>query len=134
MTPRERLLFLRDALRRPMPADFRFDMSRWRANLLPNERDGCGTAACALGYATLLPELAAEGLSWLEAPAPFMGRIVFGDQGDYEAGELFFGLNRDQSEFLFDPTAYDCHESEITAADVADRIDRVLANLDETAP
>jgi hypothetical protein len=132
MTPRERLLFLQDALRSPMPPGLRFRMNTWRANLPPGEPDGCGTAACALGYATMLPALAAEGLTWHDTR--FMGVVTFGDHVSYGAGEIFFGLDEGQSEYLFDPWAYDCDEGEITPADVAGRIDEVLRVLDETAP
>ena len=71
-------------------------------------RFGCGTAACALGYAALHPSFRRSGLKlgaadhWMHGPiwAPeFEG--LFG----FAAGEAFFGLTGDDARSIFDPSA-----------------------------
>jgi hypothetical protein len=60
---------------------------------------GCGTAACALGYAAAYPEFKAQGLHYDLGgyrPAP-----VFNGRGGFDAGVAFFGLNREESWELF---------------------------------
>ncbi|MGO4302232.1 hypothetical protein [Cupriavidus sp. RAF12] len=68
------------------------------------ERWHCGTAFCALGWATQMPEFQQAGLSLVEETDgyehyyhPHFGHSDLG----FSAGATFFGLTRDQSDYLF---------------------------------
>ena len=68
----------------------------------------CGTVACALGYAaTCIPEFQRAGLT---VEPRDNGWPLYDKNGNYEigyeAGEVFFNLNGDESKELFDPFYY----------------------------
>jgi hypothetical protein len=82
----------------------------------------CGTAGCAIGYAPLIPELAADGIY-----ADEFGGVFFGDSRGYWAAEDFFDLTGADAHHLFNPIRYDVvTERDITPTMVADRIDKHL--------
>lgn len=66
-------------------------------------KKGCGTIACAVGWACAYPEFNRQGLSWRQSPKYTQAgnQVSFG----WGAVEAFFGLNRHMAEFLF----YDEH-------------------------
>lgn len=123
MTPRERLAFLAKKLREPLPEDLTFDIGAWR-----KERS-CGTAACAVGYAALLPELAADGLV-----VPPNGYPRFRRHSGYDAASKFFGIPYGAALSFFNPDYYKGSIGRVTPDHVADRIDQWLAQNPETAP
>lgn len=126
MTPHERLGFLQAKLRQPLPKGLRFNMTFWRI-------DGdahCNAAACAFGYASMLPEMQADGLEWIRTGA-YIGQIRYAGLYEMSAAKIFFDLSIDQAEYLFSPAAYEPTPSEkITPGMVADRIDEVIRQLD----
>jgi hypothetical protein len=94
----------------------KFDISRWH----------CGTAACVLGAAALLPEFNKKGLKLSESET-CSGFYYpnFRSYYSYESGEKFFGLNEKQAEYLFDPEQY--KRGEAKPATVAKRIREILS-------
>lgn len=120
-----------------------FDMDHW----FGENAHGCGTSACALGYAAIDPRLQAMGLKLLAQTTD--GRRLFVDSvadfdafakpedfvveafpvfnGDVgmDAGALFFGITGDAARYLFDPTAYNV--ARITPGHVIERIGEVIA-------
>ncbi len=114
----DRLLLLADFLER-LP-DKRFDYGHWIGNGWKGDPGlSCGTTACALGWATAIPEFQALGLCAVKRPN---GNITVGIKDDLDAGqfhraperagEYVFGL-ADESEFdeLFVPDDHwDCEE------------------------
>lgn len=114
---RERLKLLMKRLRSVDPSSFSyytwFD-GRWHEN---EDGVGCGTTACALGHAALIPELREAGLATRRSGvgASFCGaggvcmveRIGEKEPVDnrhaYEAGAIVFGLEHVESLFLFQP-------------------------------
>ena len=62
---------------------------------------GCGTAACALGWATTIPAFRDAGLYRDECGDP-----TFGFACGLGAGANFFGLTAEQSSHLFWPYSY----------------------------
>lgn len=84
-----------------------FDIHSWQ----------CGTAACALGSAAMLPEFNKSGLKIEGAP-------TFKGHDEYRAGEKFFGITYDQSLFLFNPLCYESLHP--TPKTVAKRVREIL--------
>lgn len=136
-------------LRSEIPEIVYFDLERWitlRVNNLTRNAvklkrgHGCGTAACALGAATLFEPFQKEGLVMMyDVPC-------FNDLTGVHAGAAFFGISRNQARWLFlstfyhpdfDPDRHDMHgwwestKRKITPEMVADRVKQIL---DGTAP
>lgn len=80
-----------------------FDMGTWgRAKRSAKKSPQCCTRACALGWATAIPEFHAAGLRLVaEEFAPKYGVVRFGDLEDFDAAEAFFGIDSQQSNYLF---------------------------------
>lgn len=142
----ERLLILADALETRIPAD-RFDLRFWRESdtdtyVGPTTTDealirGCGTSACAVGWACALPELQAQGLTWdVERGIPiFSGLSEETLKQSEDSGAKayfiawgsvreFFEIDRKTADYLFDLDAYqnDADFIDPTPANVAARI------------
>lgn len=90
-----------------------FDYAYWRVGPVGGKLGDCGTTACALGYATLLPEC---GLRWVEPPSAGswstgMWTITTDGAGAFDGVSLgplgaackAFDLTFDQAEALFSP-------------------------------
>lgn len=98
-----------------LPPQVKFDMTSWGEHAKAHEpvKDNyCGTSACALGHAGMIPEFNRAGLrlewhkrtreeqqaykqpKWFAIP-------TFGDATEKEAGRLFFGLSDQESDHLF---------------------------------
>lgn len=103
-------------------------MSQWSTGERSDTcvKPGCGTAACAVGWATAIPELRAEGLKlywngigWVpgfgKRPALSGDADDFAFVGFHEAAR-FFGLTIKESERLFSPDSYTEHPSPATVA------------------
>lgn len=105
---RSRLRRLITVLKNVKKSDTKFAMGVFYEQYL------CGAAACALGHAAIDPNFNRAGLKlgkFEPAWDSFYNRakrapVRFKGSQDFQAGERFFGLNRVQSEFLFDPNNY----------------------------
>lgn len=96
MTQNERLLHAYNMFK-TVPAET-INMHVWY-HLWPME---CGTTACFLGHCALDPTLAAEGLYLLKGdPVIFYKAWDNCELFGREAGQHFFGLTPDESEYLF---------------------------------
>lgn len=125
----ERLTTLAEFLRDKVPAD-RLDMSDWVTDGPDGgsfAADDCGTAACACGWATRIPEFAAAGFrlntyrtAVVYQPTPDGPRTTH-----WEAVFDFFGLSGRQATYLFSGRAY-LGVFPPTPADVAHRILRFV--------
>lgn len=114
-----------------------FDTSESDKDGLANEVGGCGTTACACGWATTVPEFRAAGLGLgippYALPLDGVGRvsIVYRTPTvthyDRTAVQRFFGIEFYDAEYLFDPSSYPDYES-VAPADVAERIEDLVAN------
>lgn len=79
--------------------------------------DECGTTCCALGYAGTMPEFRKRGLRLEVATGEWSGVTsqvsLYGSNGEFvtsdsfEAGRRFFGLNYDETQYLFNPEEYE---------------------------
>ena len=90
----ERLLTLAAFLDSLKPKQF--NIGTWR------EDEDCGTVACAVGWATTIPEFQAAGLSWDER----YGTPRYRRSMDFRSSELFFGLGHSDAVALFTNTWY----------------------------
>lgn len=117
---RKRLLLLADYLEN-LPRNVSFNMAVWGAHDAshePDEHNFCGTAACALGHATQIPQFKKAGLTakWRELSNPVSLRIYsdnaklpvkyamdvyFGEEEGEEAGAKFFGLSHSEANNIF---------------------------------
>lgn len=80
----------------------RFDYDRWVGNDWLGEPDlSCGTAACALGWATTIPEFRRLGLRLSRCGEPHCGRLY-----DHAAATEIFGVTENEAAFLFIPDRF----------------------------
>lgn len=112
MTPKQkaRLRKLADYLSKLKPdAHRKFDMGSWFETTIEkikvNPKTGvcttvCGTSACALGHAALIPEFQKAGLR-LVVNKDGSGHVRYRGATGTEAAETFFGLIHFHSELLF---------------------------------
>ena len=88
-----------------IPAEF-VNLGSWRRSaggmrIVPDKvllRHECGTAACAMGWATAYPEFIAMGLH-----KDIDGEPIFNGLRHYDAAASFFGIDDTQSYRLFSP-------------------------------
>lgn len=115
---RNRLLKLADFLDK-LPRE-RFDYGSWVGSDWKGKPDlSCGTTACALGWATTMPEFRRLGLR-LTKGRPDPSNDVFDANmcvtlkqsharatldGSFKAASKVFGLSEEESEYLFAPNA-----------------------------
>lgn len=129
---RHHLETLRDHLRHNV-MDSRFDLSTWAGTddifWEGNPDLSCGTSACAMGWATTIPEFQELGLHLRKYGG--MGRLAY-TQGavtfeHFEAASMFLGITLSEAEYLFSPEEYPENE-QTTRLEVIDRIDDFLLN------
>ncbi len=115
----------------------KLDMGRWAggACLDPRSREqgGCGTTACALGWATTIPEFQAAGLKlrerdWGPGFTPCVETPDY-DATGFEAGMVFFDLSYTQALHLFEPSEYPNYE-DVSVGQVVERIREMLAEVE----
>lgn len=95
----QRLLKLAALLERLPPE--RFNYSHWVGDDWKGKKDlSCGTTACALGWATTIPELRKLGLH-LRKDSEGYADVVCGRMENKFAGMKVFGLTFEESEALF---------------------------------
>lgn len=113
-----RLTVLKDYLATQVPSN-RFDMLIWAVIFqVENQPDylstetfsqgGCGTSACALGHAAMIPEFNQLGLRAAIYDSSFCGRnhhylISYEGADGIHAGANFFGIDTDCSSRIFAP-------------------------------
>lgn len=103
-----------------------FDMSTWSEEVRNGQHD-CGYAACAIGWATTIPEFAQAGLR-LEV----IGIEVypqFGERGysPFVALAAFFGISNDEARDLFSNLTYgNIPSKQITPTMVAAKIRQLI--------
>lgn len=121
MTGKERLAVLADFLENFETTDERqFDLSCW------SYKTECNTVSCAVGWATTIPALQADGLHLAESD--FGPYPAFGSQKDFEATASFFDTSQGMTRELFSQRYYPRQAS--GPIDVARRIRQYLeANL-----
>lgn len=119
MTPRQRLIRLRDILRARPKADPNFDIS-----VYVSERR-CGTVACAIGWGAMDPVLNAEGLKLDEAGVPDINGSINVLKGLQE----FFRLSNPH--YLFFCSGWNTPNF-IGPHDVADRIEEIMIHGEPT--
>ena len=111
-----------------------FEMSTWGqhdAKHAPTAKASfCGTAACALGHAGIMPEFRKLGLK-LKFPRRisqwnnlYEGRVEFDGVGSEYAGAAFFGLSHEESSRLF-------LDTEQTKEDVIAHLCRLATDREE---
>lgn len=107
---RQRLLYLADFLEElpKRSPKTRFNMTEWayhRGAHRPKSHNYCGTAACALGHAAMLPRFKRLGLrlQWVKSGTDEVWRAFVKFQGrrGHEAGAAFFLLSPEEAGDLF---------------------------------
>ncbi len=96
-----RLLVLAEFLETKVPRD-KFNLGDWATSLDSNE---CGTAACAVGWATTIPAFADAGLR-LCAHLRDSAGLAFGDHMGWHAVVAFFEVDRSRAMNLFRDVNY----------------------------
>lgn len=135
MTGNERLLVLAKALRANAanPQGARFDLGSWMK--FPKDSLGelpsiaCGTVVCAVGLATLLPELRAEGLAWeISQWNPRNGTPSFRGRTSFNAVTEFFEVSICEADVLFQENHYTPGPTKGAEAElfVAERIEKFV--------
>lgn len=101
-TGKRRLLKLADFLEKLPPR--KFAMRTW-ATAAKEGRPSCGTAACALGWATAIPAFYKAGLYLHPTPERLFHQYEprIGRRRQISAGAFFFKLSRKQALELFAP-------------------------------
>jgi hypothetical protein len=136
---RERLLRLADFLEKEVPDD-QFDMGQWASKEALGE---CGTAGCALGWATCIPEMREAGLHLKMMTQDFFGvrrnevavqlrgqePVPYNSiQTSLQSAKTCFELNNADATFLFLPENYP--DEEISKDVVCGRIREVANRAD----
>jgi hypothetical protein len=123
---RKLLTILRDFLRDPpRHVAEHFDMETW-GDGGDDDMHQCGTAACALGWATTIPEIRKAGLRFLFEEPVLVKRGKIVDYG-FGAAMQVFDIDMDQAHHIFSclqPSGV--LHGRVGAAAAAARIDEVL--------
>lgn len=115
MTPRQKLIALRDALRAPMPRGFKWDYVDPGYDQLNGTVVGFAACGCAIA------------VSFHSGITPL---ALFNEHlGDGWPVATFFGISGDDAHRIFCDAELELHKpaSQVLPTDVADVIDRVLA-------
>jgi hypothetical protein len=126
----DRLLKLADFLDKLPPE--RFDIYDWVGSDFRGDVDlSCGTTACAIGWATTIPEFRQLGLSLNIQANCYSHRIIATPVLDlgggitlhgFDAAGHLFDITREDAYYLFDTGQVDSLPRDATPADVANRI------------
>jgi hypothetical protein len=99
----------------------KFNLSMWR--------NSCGTVACAVGWAASDPGFKRAGFSLRKHESSIWGNLHvphYGEVNHWTAVEKFFGLSREQAEYLFLHLSYSGYDA--TPREVAERIRNFVKN------
>jgi hypothetical protein len=124
----ERLARLEALLRAPLPANVTFHMDWWK------KQSECGTAACAVGLATMDPWFQAEGLGLEQGTSSSSWVPSFGGETMLDAVRTFFAIPYSGARTMFLMSSYPRIDKDdryiwiVTPAMVADRIAGYLAD------
>jgi len=98
---KERLLRLADFLEKKV-AEEKFYMGTWATK---EDINTCGTSACAMGWATKIPEFAAEGLHLGKSDHPLGGGPIitprYAGRAGFAAASTFFDISDRAALWLF---------------------------------
>lgn len=125
---KERLLRLADFLEKEV-TEAKFRMSTWSTK---EDINVCGTSACAMGWATKIPEFAALGLYLGKSDSPFGGAPIitprYAGRAGFAAASTLFDISDRAALWLFsdyEKDEDDGHEigrEKDTPSDAANRI------------
>lgn len=116
----KRLKELATFLRTKVPTTC-FRMNTWLEGSPTKLRaHACGTAACALGWACMIPRFKKLGLRF-KLTTRNAGYPIYRSYRTLEASEKFFGLRQEEAALLFD-----FRNGCTTPEDVAHRIDQLI--------
>ena len=119
MSPREKLIALRDALRKPMPEGLGWHYSDWG---VATDVDGFVAGFLKCGCALSL----AGNLGLIKAK-------LVDEEGELRSLAIVFGLATPRATRIFLQAHLECsplkNQTQVTPPDVADVIDRVLAEM-----
>jgi hypothetical protein len=101
-----------------------FNMTTWFSRKPEKCNEFCGTAACALGEAGLIPALRKEGLKTNRRTH----KVTFEDEVNLHAGQYFFELDFNQAANLFNPWRY-LSPDQCRTRDREDRFSRKITPL-----
>lgn len=102
----KRLSILADYLSN-LPPENPFEMSYWARSITPEGQVECGSPACAVGYASCVPEFKALGFHLeLRMADEMSGVPCFDTWVGFEAVEVFFSLTNGQAGYLFTAGSY----------------------------
>ena len=101
-----------------------FNMNTW----CYYDEESCGTAACALGHAAMIPSFRRAGLKLSESSSR---EPEHNGVHGYLAGASFFGIDYWQSDWIFNPMWYRANHP--TRFEVAKRIRDVIKTLKKRA-
>ena len=87
----------------------------------------CGTSACAMGWATTIPEFKEMGLRLEQTTRNGQGFIAFGEFKHFEAAAKFMDITLKEAEYLFNPDQYPDDE-DTSRLQVCDRIENFVDN------
>lgn len=126
-----RLLVLADFLE-TVPAS-RFHMDVWVGDDWKGAADlSCGTAACAMGWATTIPEFQQLGLR-LVAFSRYGGRPQFYGYQDFEAAVAFFRIDECDANMLFTSEPDRNESPKVVATRLRDFVSERVKRLDAEA-
>lgn len=131
-TGKRRLLSLAKLLETKVPPK-KFKMTHWTEGKKTDPRE-CGTAGCAIGWATTLPHFKKAGLRVVRSNEIDIGvyssRLVFGRQENWGVPPVFFDISHKESRHLFAPDYYNGNPTPKT---VAKRIRALVASEQKRA-
>lgn len=111
--------------------DERFNLATWVGNDdVPWEGMddlSCGTTACAMGWATTIPEFKELGLRLERNSFSGQGYLVFGEKKHFSAAAEFLDITEKEAEYLFNPDKYP-EEDDTTRLEVCERIEAFVDN------
>jgi len=106
-----RLLKLADFLQNEVKSE-KFDLATFATLEADTLKHGCGTTACAVGWACSIPSFKKAGLKLFNFTSTRDARnhvqmgIQFKDKNRWRAVTLFFGIEENEAYHLFDPAHY----------------------------
>jgi len=128
----KRLKILASALeRRAKSTNKPLNMDVWLMQPWRRQLSVCGSAGCALGVATRIPEFEAAGLLAETSQYNDCLYITYRDRTGFGAARAFFGLPPDYANYIFGPGAYRSPSNRVAPRTVANRIRKMVRAYEE---